>query len=245
MRKATLRKASIAKPLRSQKRIPTKEIALCGEPSCRRRSVRARKTVCDRAFTATPPRFRGPPTDILQPMKKRRLPSGYLTLRSVTVPHSLSPGMKASARMKPAGLVQLRLRLRRVPVRSRRDVLQLGLEKIVQEFLLRVLHLRKDLARGRRSDSVDRVGVDRSLPIYRDQVCDLFRSPERLSFLVREVQFPRALRIRVSNGPCSPPEHGQKPRFALRTLRMIGHFPDPDLLVKVSTLEAEQVDRLR
>src|SRR5207249_8846901 len=26
---------------------------------------------------------------------------------------------------------------------------------------------------------------------------------------------------------------------------MIGHFPDPDLLVKVSTLEAEQVDRLR
>src|SRR5439155_7210503 len=89
--------------------------------------------------------------------------------RSVTVPHSLSPGMKASARMKPAGLVQLRLRLRRVPVRSRRDVLQLGLEKIVQEFLLRVLHLRKELARGRRSDPVDRVRVDRSLPIYRDQ----------------------------------------------------------------------------
>src|SRR5947207_13484458 len=66
-----------------------------------------------------------------------------------------------------------------------------------------------------------------------------------LSYLDREVQVPRALRIRVSNGPCSPPEHGQKPRFALRTLRMIGHFPDPDLLVKVSTLEAEQVDRLR
>src|SRR5947208_3164541 len=141
--------------------------------------------------------------------------------------------------------VQLRFRLWLVPIRSRRDVLQLRLEEVVQELLLGILHLREDLARGRRSDSVYRVGVDRSLPIYRDQVCDLFRSREQLSFLVSKVQFPRALRICVSNGPCGPPEHGQKPRFALRTLRMIGHFPDPDLLVKVSTLEAEQVDRLR
>ena len=42
--------------------------------------------------------------------------------------------------------VQLRLRLRLVPVRPSGDVLELRLEEIVQELLLRVLHLREDLA---------------------------------------------------------------------------------------------------
>src|SRR5439155_24819467 len=46
--------------------------------------------------------------------------------------------------------VQLRLRLRLVPVRPCRYVLELRLEEVVQELLLRVLHLREDLSRSRR-----------------------------------------------------------------------------------------------
>src|SRR5207245_3639039 len=53
--------------------------------------------------------------------------------------------------------VQLRLRLRLVPVWPRRDVLQLRLEQVVQELLLRVLHLREDFAGGRRADAIDGV----------------------------------------------------------------------------------------
>src|SRR2546425_7619072 len=51
---------------------------------------------------------------------------------------------------RPFVSVQLRLRLRLVPVRPCRYVLQVRLEEVVQELLLRVLHLREDLARGRR-----------------------------------------------------------------------------------------------
>src|SRR5437899_6456961 len=82
-------------------------------------------------------------------------------------------------------LVQLRLRLRLVPIRPRRDVLQLRLEEVVEELLLRVLHLREDLARSRRADAVDRVRVDRPLAVYRHEIRNLLRTGEEFSFFVR------------------------------------------------------------
>src|SRR5207249_4186863 len=69
-------------------------------------------------------------------------------------------------------LVQLRLRLRLVPVGPRRDVLQLRLEKIVQELLLRVLHLREDLARGGRADAIHGGRVDGPLPVAPHEIGD-------------------------------------------------------------------------
>src|SRR5437870_7802682 len=85
-------------------------------------------------------------------------------------------------------LVQLRLRLRLVPVRPRRDVPQLRLEEIVQELLLRILHFREDLAGGRRADAVDRIRVHGPLPVDRHEVGDLLRAGEEFSFFVREIQ---------------------------------------------------------
>src|SRR2546425_8268137 len=140
--------------------------------------------------------------------------------------------------------VQLRLRLRFVPVRSRRDVLELRLEKVVQELLLGVLHLREDLARGCRADAIDRVRVDGALPVNRHEVRDLLRAGEELSLFVREVQLPHSLGVRVPHGPCGPPEHGQKARLAVHAFRMIWHLANPDLFVKMPALETQQMHGL-
>src|SRR5206468_9611903 len=75
-----------------------------------------------------------------------------VSLRTLRIRRSQSPILCPS--------VQLRLRLRLVPVRPRRDVLELRLEEIVQELLLRVLHLREDLARGGRANAIHGVRVD-------------------------------------------------------------------------------------
>src|SRR5712691_7170028 len=139
-------------------------------------------------------------------------------------------------------LVQSWLRLRLVPIRPRCDVLQLRLEEIVQELLLRILHLREDLARGRRADAIDGVRVDSAFPVDGNEVRYLFRAREQLSFLIREVEFPRPFCVCVSNGPRSPPQDRQKARFAFRALRMVRHLTDPDLRVEVSALEAQEVD---
>src|SRR5213593_5260711 len=103
------------------------------------------------------------------------------------LPSALSRNRSAASESRK-GSVQLRLRLRLVPVRPRRDVLQLRLEEIVQELLLRVLHLREDLARSRRADAVDRVRIHGPLPVNRDEIRDLLRAGEQFSFLVREVK---------------------------------------------------------
>src|SRR3989442_5501433 len=140
--------------------------------------------------------------------------------------------------------VQLGFRLRFVPVRSRRDVLELRLEKVVQDLLRGVLHLRKDLAGGRRADSVHRVRVDGALPVNRHEVRDLLRAGEELSLFVREVQLPHSLGVRLPHGPCGPPEHGQKARLAVPAFRMIWHLANPDLFVKMPALETQQMHGL-
>src|SRR3989442_5239362 len=86
--------------------------------------------------------------------------------------------------------IQLQLRLRLVPVRPGGDVLEFRLEEIVQELLLRVLHLREDLAGGRRTDAIDGVRVDRPLTIDCHEIRNLLRTGEEFSFFVREVQLP-------------------------------------------------------
>src|SRR6266571_489908 len=161
----------------------------------------------------------------------------------------LAPGCLAvpenPVRIKTHRLVQLRLRLWLVPVRPRRDVLQLCLEEVVQELLLRVLHLREDLARGRRADAIDRVRVHGALPVNGYEVRDLLGAGEELPFLVREVELSRPLRIGVSHRPRGPPEDRQEAGLALRTFRMVGHLADSDLLVEIPALETEEVNRLR
>src|SRR6266508_1348576 len=142
-------------------------------------------------------------------------------------------------------LVQLRLRLRLVPIGPRRDVLQLCLEQVVQELRLCVLHPRENLAGGRRADAIDRVRVHGPLPVDGHEVRDLLRPGEELPFLVREVELPRPLRIGVSHRPRGPSEDRQKSRLAFRTFRMVGHRADPDLLVEVPALETKEVNRLR
>src|SRR5213593_4162136 len=93
------------------------------------------------------------------------------------LPSALSRNRSAASESRRDS-IQLRLRLRLVPVRPRRDVLQFRLEEIVQELLLRVLHLREDLARGRRADAVDGVCIDGPLPVYCHEVRDLLRTGE-------------------------------------------------------------------
>src|SRR3989449_9295550 len=135
--------------------------------------------------------------------------------------------------------VQLRLRLRLVPVRPSGDVLELRLEEIVQELLLRVLHLREDLARGCRADAIHRVRVDGALSVDRDEVCDLLRAGAELSLFVREIQLPHPLGVRVPHGPGGPSEHGQETGLAVRAFRMVRHLADPDLLMEMPALETQ------
>src|SRR5207249_3777317 len=113
-----------------------------------------------------------------------------------------------------------------------------------QELLLRILHLREDLARGCRTDAVDRVCIDGPLPVYCHEVRDLLRTGEEFSFFVGEIQLSCSLCKRVSNGPCRPPEHSKEARLAVRAFRMVRHLSDADLLVEVPAFEAQQVHRL-
>src|SRR6266581_3040786 len=160
----------------------------------------------------------------------------------------LAPGCLAvpenPVRIKTHRLVQLRLRLWLVPVRPRSDVLELRLEEVVQELLLRVLHLREDLARGRRADPVHGVRVHRPLPVDGHEVCDLLRPGEELPLLVREVELSHPLCVRVPNSPRGPSEDRQEAGLALHTFRVVRHLADPHLLVEIPALEAEEVNRL-
>src|SRR2546428_3492805 len=143
------------------------------------------------------------------------------------------------------GSVQLRFRLRLVPVRPRRDVLELRLEEVVQELLLRVLHPREDLARGRRADSIDGVRVHGALPVNGYEVRDLLGAGEEFPFFVCEIQLPRPLRVGVSYGPRGPAEYGQKAGLAVHAFRMVRHLADSDLLMEVPAFETQEMNGLR
>src|SRR5438132_13506523 len=124
--------------------------------------------------------------------------------RSVTVPRSLSPGVTASARMKPSDLVKLRFCLWLVPIRPGRDVFQLRFEEVVQEFFFGVLHLREDFARGRRADAVYGVRVDRPLPVDCHEVRDLLGTGEELPLFFGQIELSAPLSISISHGPRGP-----------------------------------------
>src|SRR5438552_16558242 len=82
------------------------------------------------------------------------------------------------------------------------------------------------------------------LAVDRDEVRDLLRPGEEFPFLVREVELPRPLRVRIPHGPRGPAEHGQEAGLTVGAFWMVGHLPNPNLLMEVSAFEAQQVHGL-